>query len=166
MSSFVLRVGGILALPKDGAHCPTQVKEIPWHFAAEVMDYARIMKGTVTYMIDQCMREVEDLRIMQQEDEAMLGEDGECTKKAVASIEVQIDTIKGMGNPITLISLLTSRMWGARERKKRSRKSNLIRTKRIFPLYTTYPMRLIPAIHRAPFRGRKYLHRTNLRQQY
>ena len=38
------RVGGILASPKDGAHCPTQVKEIPWHFAAEdglLPDYER-----------------------------------------------------------------------------------------------------------------------------
>ena len=93
------RVGSILALPKDGAHCPTQVEEIPWHFAAEVMDYARIMKGTETYMIDQYTREVEDLKIMQQEDEAMFGEDGEWAKKAAALIEVQIETVKGMGNP-------------------------------------------------------------------
>ena len=28
------RVGDILALPKDGANCPTQVKGIRWHFAA------------------------------------------------------------------------------------------------------------------------------------
>ncbi|PWW74811.1 hypothetical protein C7212DRAFT_358672 [Tuber magnatum] len=93
------RMGSILALPKDGAHCPTRVEEIPWHFAAEVMDYARIMKGTEAYMIDQYAREVGDLKIMQQEDEAMFGEDGEWAKKAVASIELQIEAIKGMGNP-------------------------------------------------------------------
>ncbi|CUS11511.1 unnamed protein product [Tuber aestivum] len=93
------RMGSILALPKDGAHCPTRVEEIPWHFAAEVMDYARIMKGTEAYMIDQYAREVEDLKIMQQEDEAMFGEDGEWAKKAVTSIELQIEAIKGMGNP-------------------------------------------------------------------
>ena len=29
------RVGGIISLRKDGAHCPTQVKEIRWYFAAE-----------------------------------------------------------------------------------------------------------------------------------
>ncbi|KAG0125949.1 hypothetical protein HOY82DRAFT_492159 [Tuber indicum] len=93
------RMGSILALPKDGAHCPTRVEEIPWHFAAGVMDYARIMKGTETYMTDQYAREVEDLKVMQQEDEAMFGEDGEWAKKAVASIELQIEAIKGIGNP-------------------------------------------------------------------
>ena len=75
------RVGGILALPKDGAHFPTQVEEIPWNFAAEVMEYARITKVTETYMIDQYTREVKDLKIMQQEDEAMYGEDGEWERR-------------------------------------------------------------------------------------
>ena len=80
------------------SHYPTQVEEIPWNFAVEVMEYARIMKGTETYMIDQYTREVEDLKIMQQESEVVYGEDGEWTKKAAASIEVQIETVKGMGN--------------------------------------------------------------------
>ncbi|RPB00044.1 hypothetical protein L873DRAFT_1681819 [Choiromyces venosus 120613-1] len=93
------RMGSILALPKDGAHCPTRVEEIPWHFATEVMDYARIMKGTEAYMVDQYTREMEDLKIMQQEDEAMFGEDGEWARKAVASIGLQIEAVKGMGNP-------------------------------------------------------------------
>ena len=41
------------------------------------MDYSQIIKGTVTYMIDQYRREAEGLKIMQQEDEAVYGEDGE-----------------------------------------------------------------------------------------
>ena len=38
------RVGDIIALPKDGANFPTQVKGIRWHFAAEdglLPDYKR-----------------------------------------------------------------------------------------------------------------------------
>ena len=50
-------------------------------------------------MIDQYRREAEGLKIMQQEDEAVYGEDGEWAKKATASIEVRIRTVKGMGNP-------------------------------------------------------------------
>ena len=84
---------------RDGAHCPTQVEEIPWNLAPEVMEYARIMKGTEIYMIDQYTREVENLKIIQQEDEAVYGEDGEWAKQAAASIEVRIETVKGMGNP-------------------------------------------------------------------
>ena len=50
-------------------------------------------------MIDQYTREAEGLKIMQQEDEAVYGEYGEWAKKATASIEVRIRTVKGMGNP-------------------------------------------------------------------
>ncbi|PUU81776.1 hypothetical protein B9Z19DRAFT_1121679 [Tuber borchii] len=42
--------------------------------------------------------EVEDLKIMEEEDEAMYGEDGEWATKAAASIEVQIEAAKGMMN--------------------------------------------------------------------
>ena len=48
------------------------LEETPLNFTA-VMEYARIMKGPGTYIIDQYRREVEDLKIMQQVDEPCMG---------------------------------------------------------------------------------------------
>lgn len=93
------RQGSTLALPKDGADAPEALEEIPWHFAAEVMDYARVMKGTEDYMEEQYTREIEELEQMEREDEVMFGEDGEWTRKAVAAIKLAREGMKGMGNP-------------------------------------------------------------------
>lgn len=93
------RQGSTLALPKDGADSQSKPEEIPWHFAAEVMDYARVMKGSEDYMEEQYTREIGELEQMEREDEVMFGEDGEWTRKAVANIKMQREGIKGMGNP-------------------------------------------------------------------
>lgn len=93
------RQGSTLALPKDGADAPEKLEEIPWHFAAEVMDYARVIKGTEDYMEEQYTREIEELEQMEREDEVMFGEDGEWTRKAVATIKLAKEGMKGMGNP-------------------------------------------------------------------
>lgn len=93
------RQGSTLALPKDGADAPEKLEEIPWHFAAEVMDHARVMKGTEDYMEEQYAREIEELEQMEREDEVMFGEDGEWTRKAVATIKLAKEGMKGMGNP-------------------------------------------------------------------
>lgn len=93
------RQGSTLALPKDGADAPEKLEEIPWHFAAEVMDYARVMKGTEDYMEEQYTKEIEELEQMEREDEVMFGEDGEWTRKAVATIKLAKEGMKGMGNP-------------------------------------------------------------------
>ena len=45
--------GSTLALPRDGADVLGKSEDIPWYFAAEVTDYARIMKGSEAYMIEQ-----------------------------------------------------------------------------------------------------------------
>ena len=76
----------------------------------------------------------------------MYGEDGEWEKKAAASIEVRIETVKGMGNPKGYPSHIVAdpQRWGARERKKRSRKSNLMRTKRIM-YHVSHKARLGPS---------------------
>lgn len=93
------RQGSTLALPKDGADALGKLEDIPWHFVAEVMDYARVMKGTEDYMEEQFTREIEELEQMEREDEVMFGEDGEWTRKAVAAVKVAREGIKGMGNP-------------------------------------------------------------------
>ncbi|KAL7275332.1 hypothetical protein RUND412_001734 [Rhizina undulata] len=93
------RRGSTLALPKDGADTPEKLDEVPWYFAAEVMDYARIMKGTEDYMLEQYTREINELEMMEREDELYFGESGDGIKKAVAMIKTHMEGIKGMGNP-------------------------------------------------------------------
>ena len=59
--------GSTLALPRDGADVPSKSEAIPWYFAAEVMDYARIMRGSEEYMMEQYDSEIKDIH--QQENE-------------------------------------------------------------------------------------------------
>ena len=88
-----------LALPRDGAETLDKAEEIPWYFAAEVMDYARVMKGSEEYMTDQYDEEIEALQQQEKEDELMFGEETQWTKKAVSSILEAKERIKGIGNP-------------------------------------------------------------------
>ena len=85
------RHGATLALPRDGAEIPEEIDGIPWHFAAEVADYARIMKGTKSYMEGQFNQEVQDIKVMGREDELMFNEEGEWTRKAIAAIKGLIE---------------------------------------------------------------------------
>ncbi|RPA82860.1 hypothetical protein BJ508DRAFT_80691 [Ascobolus immersus RN42] len=87
------RAGSTLALPKEGASVPKELEDIPWHFAAEVMDYARLMKGTRKYMLEQYGAEISNLQRTQKEDELMFGEEGEWTRKAVAAIRYVIESL-------------------------------------------------------------------------
>ncbi len=91
--------GSTLALPRDGADSLDQAEDIPWYFAAEVMDYARVMKGSEEYMTDQYDEEIEALQEQEKEDELMFGEETQWTKKAVSSILEAKERIKGIGNP-------------------------------------------------------------------
>ncbi|KAI9774949.1 MAG: hypothetical protein M1840_000165 [Geoglossum simile] len=91
--------GNTLALPRDGADAPSSAEDIPWHFAAEVMDYARVMKGTENYMQSQYDSEVLELERQEREDELMFGEETEWTKKAVKLIRESQEKIRGIGNP-------------------------------------------------------------------
>ncbi|KAK4100055.1 hypothetical protein N658DRAFT_497773 [Parathielavia hyrcaniae] len=76
-----------LALPKEGAADVLESGEdIPWHFAANVLDYARIMRGTSDYMVEQFDREIEDLLTQEKEDELLYHEDSEWTQKAIRAI--------------------------------------------------------------------------------
>lgn len=91
--------GSTLALPRDGAETLDKAEDIPWYFAAEVMDYARVMKGSEEYIIDQYDEEIVALQQQEKEDELMFGEETQWTKKAVSSILEAKDKVKGIGNP-------------------------------------------------------------------
>jgi hypothetical protein len=91
--------GSTLALPRDGADALPKSEDIPWYFAAEVTDYARIMKGSEEYMMEQYDSEIEDLRRQENEDELMFGEEPEWTRKAVNAVNEAKEKIKGIGDP-------------------------------------------------------------------
>ncbi|KAL4928336.1 RING-type E3 ubiquitin transferase MAG2 [Aspergillus undulatus] len=88
-----------LALPRDGAESLDPEEDIPWYHAAEVADYARIMKGGEEYMKSQYDAEIEDLRRQEQEDEVLFGDDTTWTKKAVSAIDEAKQKLQGIGNP-------------------------------------------------------------------
>jgi hypothetical protein len=92
--------GSTLALPRDGAAALDKGEDIPWFFAAEVMDYARIMKGTEEYMLEQFDADVVALELQEKEDELMFGEDNvEWTQRAVKMIQEAKEKMKGIGGP-------------------------------------------------------------------
>ena len=88
-----------LALPKEGGlETLNSDQDVPWHSAANVLDYARIMKGTVQYMSDQFEEEIAALEQQEKEDETLFGQDGEWTQKAVKAIRTaqeRLDSIEG-----------------------------------------------------------------------
>ena len=91
--------GSTLALPRDGAEGLDSADEVPWYFAAEVMDYARVMKGSEDYMLEQYQIEIGELQQQEKEDELMFGEETQWTKRAVASITEAKERVKDLGNP-------------------------------------------------------------------
>ena len=91
--------GSTLALPRDGAEGLESADEVPWYFAAEVMDYARVMKGSEDYMLEQYQIEIGELQQQEKEDELMFGEETQWTKRAVASIMEAKERVKELANP-------------------------------------------------------------------
>ena len=91
--------GSTLALPRDGAESLDKSEDIPWFFAAEVMDYARVMKGSEAYMTDQYDQEIEALQQQEKEDELMFGEETQWTRRSVSSVLEAKEKIRDMGNP-------------------------------------------------------------------
>ncbi|KAL7623047.1 hypothetical protein AAE478_006726 [Parahypoxylon ruwenzoriense] len=85
-----------LCQPNEGGSDIVNLGEdVPWHFAANVMDYARIMKGTDKYLVSQYDREVDDLRHQAQEDEFQFGvEEGDWTQRAIRAIATAKDKIR------------------------------------------------------------------------
>ena len=91
--------GSTLALPRDGAESLAPGEDIPWYHAAEVADYARIMKGGEDYMNSQHDSEIEDLRRQEIEDELLFGDETTWTQKAISAITEAKQRVKGIGNP-------------------------------------------------------------------
>lgn len=91
--------GNTLALPRDGAESLGPEEDIPWYHAAEVADYARIMKGGEDYMISQYDTEIEDLRRQEVEDELLFGDETTWSQKAISAIADSKEKSQGMGNP-------------------------------------------------------------------
>jgi hypothetical protein len=94
--------GSTLALPKDAAEKYGQQKDIPWYHVAEIMDYARFMKGGEQYMIEQYDQEIAELDAQEKADELMFGDENTWTRKAIAAIEDAKTKLVGMGNPPAL----------------------------------------------------------------
>ncbi|ROT41207.1 RING-15 protein [Sodiomyces alkalinus F11] len=87
-----------LALPWEGGSDVLGVEdEVPWHFAANVMDYARIIKGTAHYMLEQYDEEVEALRRQEAEDHLLYHEDDEWTQKAIRAVTAAKEKIQDLG---------------------------------------------------------------------
>lgn len=87
-----------LALPREsGAEVLSSGDSIPWHFAANVLDYARVMKGTGEYMAGQYDEEIETMLQQAMEDEAMFGQDNEWTQKAVKAVNAAKEKIVTLG---------------------------------------------------------------------
>ncbi|GAW25680.1 putative RING-15 protein [Rosellinia necatrix] len=93
---MVREAGSTLALPDEGGSDIANLGEdVPWHFAASVLDYARIMKGTNDYVIEQFEREMEDLRIQAHEDEIQYGvEEGDWPQRAIRAINTAKEKLK------------------------------------------------------------------------
>ncbi|KAI0394115.1 hypothetical protein F5Y17DRAFT_429487 [Xylariaceae sp. FL0594] len=98
---MVREAGSTLALPDEGgADVANLGEDVPWHFAASVLDYARIMKGTKEYLAEQYEREIEDLRRQAQEDEFQFGvEDGDWTQRAIRAIKTAKDKVMNEEQP-------------------------------------------------------------------
>lgn len=96
---LMMRYGkSTLALPKEGgSDVLDSGEEIPWHFAANVLDYARIMRGTSDYMTEQYTHEIEELVKQEKEDELMFNQDGEWTQKAIKAIEAAKEKVNELG---------------------------------------------------------------------
>lgn len=87
-----------LALPREGSVSSSKGEDIPWHYVADVMDFARVMRGTTEYMERQYTDEEEQLREMERYDELMFGEDSEWTGKAIRSVKESKERLKELSN--------------------------------------------------------------------
>lgn len=93
------RPGNNLALPREEAESFVGGDDVPWHSAAEVMDYARIMRGSEEYMTQQFESEIEHIQQREREDELLYGDDPEWTRKAVSAVKEALGRIRDLGDP-------------------------------------------------------------------
>jgi uncharacterized membrane protein YgcG len=80
--------GLVLALPSESGGADVDGLDAPWHYAANVLDYARVMKGTDSYMLAQHDDEMAALEEQAAADEAMFGpEEAEYVQRAMRAVE-------------------------------------------------------------------------------
>lgn len=91
--------GSTLAMPREDTDTLAKGEDVPWYHAAEVMDYARVMKGGEDYMLEQFEYGIATVKALEQEDELMFGEDTEWTGRAVRLLQESKEKVKGIGNP-------------------------------------------------------------------
>lgn len=92
--------GSTLALPRDGAESLPKDEDTPWYMAAEVMDYARIMRGSEDYMMEQLDNDIQEIERQETEDDLMYGDhSAEWSGKATRAINEAKEKVKGIGNP-------------------------------------------------------------------
>lgn len=93
------KASSTLAMPRESAEPLAKGDHVPWYFAAEVMDYARVMKGSEEYMLQQYDEAIAAIDMVEKEDELMFGEDAEWTGRAKRMLSEMKDKVKGIGNP-------------------------------------------------------------------
>jgi hypothetical protein len=104
------RYGSTLALPRDGAEALVGDDDIPWFYAAEVMDYAHIMKGTEEYMLEQLDRDIAALDQQEKENELMFGDDTlEWTRRAMRMLKEAKEKAHGIGGPLSGVDMAGER---------------------------------------------------------
>ncbi|PPJ50585.1 hypothetical protein CBER1_06282 [Cercospora berteroae] len=91
--------GQTLAMPRESGEVIAKGDDIPWYFATEVMDYARVMKGSEDYMLQQFDEAIGAVQQLEKEDELMFGEDTQWTGRAVRALREAKDKLRGIGNP-------------------------------------------------------------------
>lgn len=102
-SDVVLRLvkrkaASTLAMPRESADTVAKGEAIPWYFAAEVLDYARVMKGSEQYMLEQYNEALQAVEQLEREDELMFGEDAEWTGRATRMLREAKEKVGGIGN--------------------------------------------------------------------
>lgn len=86
------------ALPREGGiELLNSGGDVPWHSAANVLDYGRIMKGTGSYMAEQYHEEIVALAEQERMDETLFGQDGEWTQKAIRAVNAAKEKVVGIG---------------------------------------------------------------------
>ncbi|KAK5117439.1 hypothetical protein LTR85_008824 [Meristemomyces frigidus] len=93
------KTGSTLGMPRESADTVAKGEAVPWYFAAEVMDYTRVMKGSEEYMLQQYDEALAAIEQLEKEDELMFGEDAEWTGRATRFLKEAKEKFKGMGNP-------------------------------------------------------------------
>ncbi|TQV93905.1 hypothetical protein V2A60_003937 [Cordyceps javanica] len=101
-----------LALPREGgAEVINASDDIPWHFAANVLDYARVMKGTKEYMNEQYEDEVAALVKQEKEDKDLFGQDEAWTQRAIRAVKSLQERIDNLTD-VAAATSLTNRVSG------------------------------------------------------